>query len=48
MPAFLSQTFRSETVPALRPARRPGGLTLADSTPSPVRWRRTVGWLRKV
>ena len=42
------------SVPPMRPDPRserpaPGldGLTLADSNPSPFRWRHLVGWLRK-
>jgi hypothetical protein len=30
-----------------RPAPGPGGVMLADSNPSPFRWRHLVGWLRK-
>jgi len=30
-----------------RPAPGLGGLALADSNPSPFRWRHLVGWLRK-
>lgn len=48
MPASLVPTQRFDAVPAARTVRGPSGLTLADSNPSPVRWRRTVGWLRKV
>jgi len=47
MPASLVQTPRFDAVTAARSACRPSGVTLADSSPSPVRWRHTVGWLRK-
>lgn len=30
-----------------RPVPGLGGLALADSNPSPFRWRHLVGWLRK-
>lgn len=30
-----------------RPAPGLEGLSLADSNPSPFRWRHLVGWLRK-
>lgn len=48
MPASPHHALRSDSSPALRAPRSLPGLTLADATPSPVRWRHVVGWLRKV